>query len=263
MSVTSGCGCSGRCGFSGSVKGEVVKMLETIVQRVSTTINAPVDQVSWIPSTQFTQIYAVQPPSGPVHRFDVLVFSLSACISSRSPPLPHCSLHQTPVLGPHWSNNSYTLLWLVMNYLVVPTCECGVYNAFPVLQNQYWHSSYLVSTHQTLHESCVSLCISLQVCAMADSVCRSQLCHSSHTPSTGHPEVSQLRYQHYLKLYYYGNPTCIIIICVQCFWRQYQAIVYMYDMYRYTMVWVMSCLSVAHLHRTLTDYGGWHVDITG
>lgn len=33
--------------------------------------------------------------------------------------------------------------------------------------------------------------------------------------------------------------------------------------YRYTMVWVMGCLSVAHLYRTLTDYGGYHLDITG
>jgi lysophospholipid acyltransferase 1/2 len=32
---------------------------------------------------------------------------------------------------------------------------------------------------------------------------------------------------------------------------------------RYTMVWVMGSLSVAHIYRTLTDYGGYHLDFSG
>ena len=32
---------------------------------------------------------------------------------------------------------------------------------------------------------------------------------------------------------------------------------------RYSMLWVMASLSAVHLHRTLTDYGGWNFDISG
>ena len=32
---------------------------------------------------------------------------------------------------------------------------------------------------------------------------------------------------------------------------------------RYTMVWAMGSMSVAHLYRIATDYGGWSLDFTG
>ena len=36
----------------------------------------------------------------------------------------------------------------------------------------------------------------------------------------------------------------------------------LYTYHRVTMVWVMACLSAAHLYRTLTDFGGYHLDFT-
>ena len=29
------------------------------------------------------------------------------------------------------------------------------------------------------------------------------------------------------------------------------------------MVWVMGCMCFSHIYRTLTDYGGYHLDFTG
>lgn len=34
-------------------------------------------------------------------------------------------------------------------------------------------------------------------------------------------------------------------------------------LFRYTMVWVMGTMSIAHLYRTLTDFGGYRLDFSG
>ena len=31
----------------------------------------------------------------------------------------------------------------------------------------------------------------------------------------------------------------------------------------YTMVWMLMCMSAAHIYRMMTDYGGYHLDFTG
>jgi lysophospholipid acyltransferase 1/2 len=32
---------------------------------------------------------------------------------------------------------------------------------------------------------------------------------------------------------------------------------------RWTMGWILPCMCLGHLHRTLTDFGGWRLDVTG
>jgi len=31
----------------------------------------------------------------------------------------------------------------------------------------------------------------------------------------------------------------------------------------YTMIWMLTCISAAHIYRLITDYGGYHLDFTG
>ena len=35
------------------------------------------------------------------------------------------------------------------------------------------------------------------------------------------------------------------------------------DGFSYTMVYMLVCISVAHVYRMITDYGGYHLDFTG